>query len=128
LKLAVQYHTKEKVLSQPRRTKFIARKQSYHGATLGALDMSGHEARKALYRSILPGNMHMLPACNPYRNRYQDETDAEYVQKRKDELVRTIEELGSEEVAGLILEPVVGAVSEVFFSNTRSLSSPYDPA
>jgi hypothetical protein len=57
----------------------------------------------------------MLPACNPYRNRYQDETDAEYVQKRKDELVRTIEELGSEEVAGLILEPVVGAVSEVFF-------------
>jgi adenosylmethionine-8-amino-7-oxononanoate aminotransferase len=123
LKLAVQYHTKEKVSSQPRRTKFIAREQSYHGATLGALDMSGHEARKVLYRGILPGNMHMLPACNPYRNRYQDETDAEYVQKRKDELIRKIEELGSGEVAGLVLEPVVGAVSKVLFSNILFKSS-----
>jgi adenosylmethionine-8-amino-7-oxononanoate aminotransferase len=91
--------------------KFIAREQSYHGATLGALGVSGHEGRKSLYESILPKNMHLLPPCNPYRNRPTGQTDKQYVQERKDELIKKIEELGPETVAGLILEPVVGAVS-----------------
>ncbi|KAF1833108.1 PLP-dependent transferase [Decorospora gaudefroyi] len=108
-KLTVQYHAKEKSNPQPSRTKFIARKQSYHGATLGALDLSGHEARKTLYRGILANNMHLLPPCNPYRNRSGGQTDEEYVQERKAELVEKITELGPETVAGFILEPVVGA-------------------
>jgi adenosylmethionine-8-amino-7-oxononanoate aminotransferase len=111
MKVIIQYHAKEKSNPEPRRTKFIAREQSYHGATLGALDLSGHQARKALYNSVLPHNMHLLPPCNTYRNRQDGETDKQYVEKRKNELIELIKELGSETVAGLFLEPVVGAVS-----------------
>jgi adenosylmethionine-8-amino-7-oxononanoate aminotransferase len=59
--------------------------------------------------------MHLLPPCNPYRNRREGQTDEEYVQQRKDELIQKIKEVGPEEVAGLIIEPVVGAVSAFFF-------------
>jgi adenosylmethionine-8-amino-7-oxononanoate aminotransferase len=82
LKLAYQYHAYEKPSPQPQRTKFIARDHSYHGATLGALNMSGHEGRKTPYHPILSQNVHFIPSCNPYRNRLDDETNEQYVEKR----------------------------------------------
>lgn len=110
LKIAIQYHAKEKVPAEPTRTLFIAREQSYHGATVGALDLSGHQSRKALYEGILPQNMHTVPACHPYRNRIPGQTDEEYVEWHKDQLTIKIEELGKERVAAFVVEPVVGAV------------------
>jgi adenosylmethionine-8-amino-7-oxononanoate aminotransferase len=107
----MQYYGKEKSPAEPCRRFFIARDRSYHGATLGALDLSGHESRKALYHKILPRNMHTVPACDPYRNRLPGQTDAEYVQWHREELVGKIEELGPNNVAAFIMEPVVGAVS-----------------
>ena len=118
----IQYHAREKPNPQPRRTKFIAREQSYHGATLGALDLSGHEARKKLYGSVLPHNMHLLPPCNPYRNGRTGQTIEQYVEERKKELINKITELGPETVAGLIIEPVVGAVSRAFFTSQLRFS------
>lgn len=109
--MAVQYHGKEKMPAEPSRTLFIARERSYHGATLGALDVSSHEARKSLYKKILPKNMHTVPACNPYRNQSPGQTNQEYVQWHKEQLIKKIEELGKESVAAFIVEPVVGAVS-----------------
>ncbi|CAO2652604.1 Nn.00g008870.m01.CDS01 [Neocucurbitaria sp. VM-36] len=109
LKIAIQYHAKEKSSPQQQRTKFIARERSYHGATLGALDLSGHDARKRLYESILPRNMALVPPCNPYRDLRDGQTAEGYVQELKEQLVRTIVELGEDTVAGFIVEPVVGA-------------------
>ena len=46
LKLASQYWIER---GQPRLTNFIARDQSYHGNTLGALSVSGHASRRVFY-------------------------------------------------------------------------------
>ncbi|KAH7066917.1 pyridoxal phosphate-dependent transferase [Paraphoma chrysanthemicola] len=109
LKLATQYHTKDKAFPEIERTLFIAREQSYHGNTLGALDISGFEARKAPYERILPQNMRTVPPCNEYRNRFPGQTNAQYVQWHREQLVNKIEKLGGHRVAALIVEPVVGA-------------------
>jgi adenosylmethionine-8-amino-7-oxononanoate aminotransferase len=110
IKIVTQYFRQEISPPQPERTLFIAREYSYHGATSGALDMSGFESRKNIFRPILPNNMHTVPACHPYRNQ-SGKTEAEYIEWHKMKLIEKIEELGSKKVAALILEPVVGAVS-----------------
>lgn len=107
----MQYHAKEKMYPEPSRTQFIARDRSYHGATLGALALSGHRARKEVYQSVLPRNVSRIAPCNPYRDRQAGETDAEYIFRLKDGLRQRILDLGPKNVAGFIVEPVVGAVS-----------------
>lgn len=113
MKLAVQYHTKEKHNPEPTRTMFIARDRSYHGATLGALDLSGHKSRKSLYSGVLANNVRTVPPCYPYRDQGENETDEAYVQRLTQSLVDQIEEMGPENVAGFIVEPVVGAVRKI---------------
>jgi len=113
-KVVWQYQREIKENPEPDRKLFIARERSYHGATLGALDLSGHEARRAAYEPMLAKNMRLLPPCYPYRDRLDGETDAEYVQRLKQVFVDKVEELGSGNVAGFIVEPVVGAVSDCY--------------
>lgn len=110
-KLALQYHAREKVDPEPTRTLFIARDRSYHGATLGALDMSGHKARRELYESALPRNTHHISPCYSYRGLQSGESKLEYVARLKNELEQKIKGLGPKNVAAFICEPVVGAVS-----------------
>ena len=50
IKMARQYFLE---VGQPRRTRFIARRQSYHGNTLGALSASGNAMRRAPYAPLL---------------------------------------------------------------------------
>lgn len=47
MKLARQYFL-ELSPPQPDRVRFIARQESYHGNTLGALSMGGHKLRRAI--------------------------------------------------------------------------------
>lgn len=110
-KLALQYHAREKPNPEPTRTLFIARDRSYHGATIGALDLSGHKARRELYEPALPRNTHHVSPCYSYRGLRVGETVAEYVERLKDELEQRIIDLGPKNVAAFICEPVVGAVS-----------------
>ncbi|KAH7071655.1 pyridoxal phosphate-dependent transferase [Paraphoma chrysanthemicola] len=109
LKLACQYHTKDKAVPEPERTLFIAREQSYHGNTLGALDISGFDARRSPYERILSQNVHTVPPCNEYRNRLPGQTIEQYVQWHREQLVDKIENLGRHKVAAFIMEPIVGA-------------------
>lgn len=109
MKISIQYHAKEKLNPEPSRTIFIARERSYHGATLGALDVSGHMARKVLYKDILKENASLLSPCYPYRDRH-GRTDKQYVADLKNELEAEILRLGPHNVAGFLMEPVVGAV------------------
>jgi adenosylmethionine-8-amino-7-oxononanoate aminotransferase len=108
LKLARQYFVE---LGQPNRTRFIARRQSYHGNTLGALAASGNHARRIPYEPILsPVFSHVSP-CFPYRCRGEGESDQAYVARLAAELETEFERLGPENVIAFCAEPVVGATA-----------------
>lgn len=110
-KVCRQYHAQEKANPEPSRRLYIARERSYHGATLGALDISGHYDRKDIHDHILPKNSRFVPPCNPYRDMKVGETEQQYVARLAEVLDRKIRELGPNNVAGFFAEPIVGAVS-----------------
>ena len=108
LKLARQYFLE---LGQPCRHRFIARRQSYHGNTLGALAASGNAARRAPYAPLLaPVFSHVSPAF-AYRGQREDETEAEFTARLVDELDAEFRRLGPDTVAAFVAEPVVGATA-----------------
>jgi adenosylmethionine-8-amino-7-oxononanoate aminotransferase len=107
LKLARQYHIER---GQPARSRFIARRQSYHGNTLGALSVGGNMFRRAPFEPILIETSHVSP-CFPYRFQERDETDQDYVARLVRELDDTIRDLGPDTVAAFVAETVVGATS-----------------
>ena len=108
LKLARQYFLE---IGQPAREKFIARRQSYHGNTLGALAAGGNAMRRAPYAPILaPAFSHVSP-CFSYRFQNAGETDAQYLARLTDELEAEFQRLGPQNVIAFIAEPVVGATT-----------------
>jgi adenosylmethionine-8-amino-7-oxononanoate aminotransferase len=108
LKLARQYFVER---GEPERTRFIARRQSYHGNTLGALAAGGNMARRALYEPILaPAFSHVSP-CFAYRFQGVGESEAEYVARLAAELETEFQRLGPGKVIAFLAEPVVGATT-----------------
>ena len=105
LKLARQYWVER---GEPRRGKIIARRQSYHGATLGALSVGGNMPRRALSEPLL-FEAELIAPCYAYRERREDETERDYGLRAAAELEDAILRLGPETVAAFIAEPVVGA-------------------
>ena len=105
LKLARQYFLE---IGEPQRHHVIARRQSYHGNTLGALATGGNAARRAQFAPLLMDVSHVSP-CYAYRGRQDGETDAQYVDRLIDELEAEIHALGPENVMAFVAEPVVGA-------------------
>ena len=108
LKLARQYFVE---IGQPQRTRFIARRQSYHGTTLGALAAGGNMMRRALYEPILGDAFSLVSPCFAYRFKRDDETDAQYVGRLADELEAEFQRLGPDNVIAFLAEPVVGATT-----------------
>ena len=107
MKMARQYHVEN---GQPSRYRFIARRQSYHGNTIGALSIGGNMARRKLYEPIMMESHHVSP-CFAFRYREPGETDAAYVTRLAVELDNKILELGPETVAAFVAETVVGATA-----------------
>ncbi len=105
LKLAHQYHQEN---GQPQRNKIIARWQSYHGNTLGALAASGNKMRRISFADILIDVVHIEP-CYPYRYSRPGEMSHEYGLRAANMLESQILELGADTVSCFIMEPVVGA-------------------
>jgi adenosylmethionine-8-amino-7-oxononanoate aminotransferase len=105
LKMARQYFVE---IGQPERRRFIARRQSYHGNTLGALSVGGNAARRRQFEPLLIDVAHVGP-CYAYRDRAEGESDGAYAQRLATELDRTVQELGSDTVIAFVAEPVVGA-------------------
>lgn len=93
---------------EPTRHRVIARRQSYHGCTLGALSASGNAARRAPYLPLLLDWSHIAP-CYEYRDRLPGEAPEVYGRRVADELEAEILRLGPETVMAFIAEPVVGA-------------------
>jgi adenosylmethionine-8-amino-7-oxononanoate aminotransferase len=105
LKMARQYFVE---IGQPERRRFIARRQSFHGNTLGALSVGGNPWRRRPYEPLLLEVEHVSP-CYAYRGREPGESDGAYVQRLLQELEDTIVRVGPETVIAFVAEPVVGA-------------------
>ncbi len=107
LKLARQYFLE---IGQPQRSRFIARRQSYHGNTLAALATGGNAWRKEPFAPLMIDTSHIAP-CYEYRDRAAGETAEEYGLRAADELETELQRVGPENVIAFIAEPVVGATA-----------------
>ena len=105
LKLARQYFVEK---GEPQRRYLIARKQSYHGNTLGALAVGGNQARRKQFEPLLIDVAHVSP-CYAYRGRQEGETDDAYAARLAAELDGEIQRLGAGKVMAFVAETVVGA-------------------
>lgn len=108
IKLARQYFIER---GEPRRQHFIARRQSYHGNTLGALAAGGNAWRRAPYAPLLSAAFsHVTPAF-AYHEKHDGESDAQFVARLAAELEAEFQRLGPDTVAAFLAEPVVGATA-----------------
>ncbi|MFA7504370.1 MAG: aspartate aminotransferase family protein [Burkholderiaceae bacterium] len=107
LKMARQYFVE---IGQPERGRFIARRQSYHGNTLGALAVGGNAWRRAQFAPLLVDVEHVSP-CYEYRDRAAGETPEQYGERLARELDETIRRIGPEQVIAFVAETVVGATA-----------------
>lgn len=105
LKLARQYFIE---IGQPQRRHLIARRQSYHGNTLGALATGGNSWRRLQFEPLLIDVSHVSP-CYAYRDMQEGETPEAYGERLAAELEEEILKLGAENVMAFVAEPVVGA-------------------
>ncbi|HZX27355.1 MAG TPA: aminotransferase class III-fold pyridoxal phosphate-dependent enzyme, partial [Telluria sp.] len=105
LKFARQYYLE---IGQPHRTRFLARRQSYHGNTLGALAVGGNEWRRRQFAPLLI-DVGRVSACYEYRERLATETPEQYGQRLADELDTEIRRIGPQRVIAFVAETVVGA-------------------
>ncbi|KAI9752747.1 MAG: endoribonuclease ysh1 [Chaenotheca gracillima] len=108
MKLARQYYL-ELSTPQPDRFRFIARRESYHGTTLGALSMSGHVARRRLFEPMLLDVVSRVSPCNPYRGMTDQENTKQYVERLAQELDGEFQRVGPQTVCAFVAEPTVGA-------------------
>ena len=107
LKLARQYWLE---VGEPGRRHFVARRQSYHGNTLGALAVGDNQWRREPFEPILLRSHHIAP-CYAYRERRAGESEADYGRRAADELEAKLMELGPETVIAFVAETVVGATA-----------------
>ena len=105
LKLARQYFVER---GEPQRRYIIARRQSYHGVTLGALAAGGREWQRKAFAPLLIETHHVSPVYE-YRERRADESAQAYGERLAQELESKIGELGGENIIGFVAETVVGA-------------------
>ena len=128
LKMARQYFVES---GKPEKTQFIARRQSYHGNTLGALAVGGNEWRKEKFRPLLAEVEHISP-CYAYRDQRENETELAYSHRVADELESKILAMGAENVMAFVAEPVVGATAGAlpattgYFKRIREICDKYD--
>lgn len=107
LKMARQYFLET---GQPQRSRLIARRQSYHGNTLGALAAGGNAWRRVQFEPLLIETHHIAP-CYPYRDRAEGESLEDYGRRAADELEAKLLDLGPETVCAFVAETVVGATA-----------------
>ncbi len=107
LKMARQYFVET---GQPQRRHIVARRQSYHGNTLGALAVGGNAWRRAQFAPLLIEVEHVSP-CYAYRDQREGESPEQYGERLAQELEQTFERLGPDTVMAFVAEPVVGATA-----------------
>ncbi|QPC78827.1 hypothetical protein HYE68_009579 [Fusarium pseudograminearum] len=104
IKLATQYWCER---GMPKKCHVISRKQSYHGNTIGALCISGHDSHRAMYRPWLSQNVSFVDPFFPYRLK-ECESDETYARRLADQLEAEILHVGPEKVSAFVAETVSG--------------------
>ncbi len=130
LKMARQYFVE---CGKPEKKQFIARQQSYHGNTLGALAVGGNEWRREPFKPILHPS-HQIAPCYAYRHQREGESELDYSLRAANELEAEILELGSDNVMAFVAvaEPIVGATAGAvpatlgYFKRIREICDRYD--
>jgi adenosylmethionine-8-amino-7-oxononanoate aminotransferase len=101
-KLVRQYFS---AIGKPGKYKVISRDIAYHGATMGALSITGLAAIKNVFEPLVPGSIR-VPNTNFYRApEHGDSLDAFGIWAA-DEIERAILREGADSVAAVYLEPV----------------------
>jgi adenosylmethionine-8-amino-7-oxononanoate aminotransferase len=127
LKMARQYFVE---IGQTQRSHFIARRQSYHGNTLGVLAVGGNEWRRAPFAPLLVPATHISP-CYPYREQLAGESDEQYVARLAHELEAAILAQGADRIIAFVAETVGGATAGVltpvpgYFKAMRAVCDKY---
>jgi adenosylmethionine-8-amino-7-oxononanoate aminotransferase len=127
LKLARQYMVEK---GEASRSIFIARRQSYHGNTLGALAVGGNAWRREPFLPLLMNVARVAP-CYAYRDRLPDQSADEYTASLLAELETAILTAGAHNVCAFVAEPVVGATGGAipptpgYFTGVRALCDHY---
>lgn len=127
IKLARQYFIE---IGEPQRHRVIARRQSYHGNTLGALATGGNAWRREPFAPLMIETNHISP-CYEYRGRKEGESCRDYGQRVANELEEEILRVGPETVMAFFAEPVVGATAgavppvEGYFKRIREICDKY---
>jgi adenosylmethionine-8-amino-7-oxononanoate aminotransferase len=127
LKMARQYFMER---GEPQRRHVIARRQSYHGNTLGALATGGNEWRRAPFSPLLMETHHIDP-CFAYRFQQPGESDVAYGLRAADALEQKILALGGDTVMAFVAETVVGATAGAvppvgpYFKRVREICDKY---
>ena len=127
LKLARQYWVE---MNEPKRRLFLARRQSYHGNTLGALAVGGNEWRRKAFAPLLMDTVRVAP-CYEYRGRLARQSVDDYTACLLDELETTILKTGPENIIAFCAEPVVGATGGAipptpgYFKGVREICDRY---
>ena len=127
VKMALQYHRER---GRPSKHLVIGRWHSFHGATLAALGFGGNAGRRRPYAAVLPHAEH-IPPCHPFRCWASgscppcDLTCANHLE-------RVIRQVGADNVAAFIAEPVVGATlgavpaTPGYFARVREVCDRHD--
>ena len=127
IKLARQYFVEK---GETNRRFLIARRQSYHGNTLGALAVGGNQWRRKQFSPLLVDVSHISP-CFEYADRSPQESTFDYGQRVAQELEDEILRLGTDSVIAFLAEPVVGATAgavpavEGYFTRIREICDRY---
>lgn len=127
LKLARQYFLEK---GESTRRRFIARRQSYHGNTLGALATGGNQWRKEPFAPLMVETSLISP-CYAYRGQQDGQSAFEYGQRMANELEEELMRVGPETVIAFVAEPVVGATLgavppvEGYFKRIREICDTY---
>ncbi|KAH7417554.1 adenosylmethionine-8-amino-7-oxononanoate aminotransferase [Cadophora sp. MPI-SDFR-AT-0126] len=129
MKLARQYFVEKGDLN---RTIFVARRQGFHGSTVGAMSVSANVARKVQFEGVLtlPNVVHVAPAY-AYQYKLDGETEMDYSKGLVRELDEEFQRLGPENVIAFFAETVVGATTGCvpapngYFSGVRTVCDKY---
>ncbi|KID90476.1 Aminotransferase class-III [Metarhizium guizhouense ARSEF 977] len=130
MKLARQYWVEA---GQPQRRRFVARRQAYHGSTIGSMSVGSHVARQKPYKdALLLDNVSYVSPTYAYRFQKQGEPEEAYAQRLVDQLDAEFRAVGPETIMAFIAEPVGGATvgcitpPRGYFEGVRRVCDKYD--
>ncbi|KHN95013.1 Aminotransferase class-III [Metarhizium album ARSEF 1941] len=107
MKLARQYWVEA---GQPHRRRFVARRQAYHGSTIGSMSVGSHVGRQRPYKdALLLNNVSYVSPTYAYRVQRPGETEGAYARRLVAELEAEFEAVGPETIMAFVAETVGGA-------------------